>query len=118
MRLIATLLIAGTGIAAEPLTESPRPVAAGEAGAGRMVAAVEGEDVDGRVWKLAESARAAKAVVVAFNSPTCPLSAKMLPSLRALEAEYAGKGVAFVYVNPTATDTGEEGAWAGGDVCA
>ena len=107
MRLIASLLIAGTAFAAEPLTESPRPVAAGEAGAGRMVAGIEAADVDGRVWKLAEAARAAKAVVVAFNSPTCPLSAKMLPSLRALEAEYAGKGVAFVYVNPTASDTAE-----------
>ena len=68
-------MLAGSAIAAEPLTESPRPVAAGEAGAGRMVAGIEAADVDGRVWKLAEAARAAKAVVVAFNSPTCPLSA-------------------------------------------
>ena len=33
-----------------------------------MVAGIEAADVDGRVWKLAEAARAAKAVVVAFNT--------------------------------------------------
>lgn len=105
---ILSLVVAGQllsgGIAVEPLQEAARPLAAGEAGIGRMVGELEAVDAGGGMWRLSESVRKSRVVVVAFTSPTCPLSAKQLPALAALEKEFSGGGVEFVYVNPVASD--------------
>lgn len=51
---ILSLVVAGQllsgGIAAEPLQEAARPLAAGEAGIGRMVGELEGVDTAGGEW--------------------------------------------------------------------
>jgi peroxiredoxin len=103
--LVSVGLLLSGGFAVEPLQEAARVLAAGEAGIGRRVADLEAEDVDGKVWRLRESVPKSRVVVVAFTSPTCPLSAKQLPALAALEKEFADAGVAFVYVNPVASDS-------------
>ena len=111
-RILRLLLILGAAgplpvVALEPLSESARPLPTGQAGIGRLLPDVRAVDMDGREWGLGETAKGAAATVVAFTSPTCPLSAKLLPTLRAIEQAHAGKRVAFVFVDPTASDRPE-----------
>ena len=89
--------------AVAPLTESPRLLARGESTAGSLAPDVKLTDIEGRASSLRSLASKQKALVVAFTSPTCPLSAKLLPTLAAVEKEFAGS-TAFLYVNPTASD--------------
>jgi hypothetical protein len=51
---------------------------------------------------------ASRAVVIAFTSTSCPLTRKYLPSVARIEAEFAARGIAFLFVNPIATDTPED----------
>ncbi|HWB01556.1 MAG TPA: redoxin domain-containing protein [Verrucomicrobiales bacterium] len=95
------------GYALEPLSEQPRPLARGGTNAGRMVADVRVTDIEGRSSSLKALAAGRKALAVAFMSPTCPLSGKLMPTLAAVEKEFASQGVSFLYVDPTASDTAE-----------
>ena len=116
MKLSLFLLLAGLtapfvclplSAADEPLAERPLPLAAGETNAGRMMPDVSLTDISGTPHHLRAMAAKQKALVIAFTSPTCPLSAKLLPTLAAVEKEFAAAGAAFVYVNPTASDSME-----------
>jgi peroxiredoxin len=91
--------------AADSLMERPRPLARSETNAGRMMPDLRITDIDGHSSSLKALAAKHKALAVAFTSPTCPLSAKLMPTLAAIEQEFTGSGVAFLYVNPTASDT-------------
>jgi len=105
--LLASAVItfmSGAG-AAESLTEQPRPLARSETNVGRMMPDIRVTDIDERTSSLKALAANHKALAVVFTSPTCPLSAKLMPTLAAVEQEFAGGGVAFLYVNPTATDS-------------
>ncbi len=93
--------------AVEPLKEQPRPLARFETNAGQMLPDIRVTDMDGRAASLRTMAAGHKSLVVAFMSPTCPLSAKLLPTLAAVEAEFAATGAAFLYVDPTASDSPE-----------
>ena len=59
--------------------------------------------LDGREVRLSQFA-GNKAVVVACVSTTCPIGKRYLPTLAALEKEYAQRGVAFVFLATTKTD--------------
>lgn len=116
MKLSLLLLLAGLtapfvclplSAADEPLAERPLPLAAGETNAGRMMPDVSFADIASQKQSLRAMAAKQKALVIAFTSPTCPLSAKLLPTLAAVEKEFAAAGAAFVYVNPTASDSME-----------
>ena len=87
--------------------QEPKRLKATEHGVGAMIADMEFTDLEGKARKLTEFARG-KALVVAFTSPSCPLAKRYLPSLAALERDYSGKGVSFLLVAPTASDTPEE----------
>lgn len=104
LSIVAVGWFASMSVAAESKTESPRPLAPNEAGINRLAPAVTGTTADGRPFDLAAYAKDKKAVVVAVTSTTCPLSKKYLPTLAALEKEFAAKGVAFAFVNPVSTD--------------
>jgi hypothetical protein len=101
------LALAFTGMAVEPLTEQARPLAKGESNAGCLVPNLKVTDIDGRSSALRSLASGRKALAIAFTSPTCPLSGKLMPTLAAVEKEYASNGVSFLYVDPTASDTNE-----------
>jgi thiol-disulfide isomerase/thioredoxin len=58
------------------------------------------------VWPWATEP-ASPVTAVIFLSPTCPLSAKLMPSLAALAAEFRPRGVAFEFIGPTAADSAE-----------
>ncbi len=105
MRAFACLLML-TGVAAAGDREAPRAVPPQSAGVGRLVPDLTATAVGGKPVALAALAKSSKAVVVAVTSTSCPLSRKYLPTLAKLEAEFGPRGVAFVYVNPVATDDG------------
>jgi len=102
--LALVLGLASAAVAADPLTETPRPLAPNEAGISRLAPAVTGTTVAGKPFDLADFSKGKKAVVVAVTSTSCPLSKKYLPTLAKLEKDFAGKGVSFAFVNPVATD--------------
>ena len=84
--------------------EGPKILKPAEAGVGRLVADLTFTDLDGKTGRLSDY-RAAKALVIAFTSTTCPITMKSTASLGRLEKEFAGRGVACLFVNPIATDT-------------
>jgi peroxiredoxin/mono/diheme cytochrome c family protein len=90
----------------EPVRQGPKAVKPGEAGVGRQAPDVAFTDIAGKAHKLSEF-KDKKALVVAFTSTSCPISKKYAPALGRLEKSYAEKGVAFVFVNPIATDSNE-----------
>ena len=59
---------------------------------------------DGRPWSLAQDGRDARVVVVLFLGTECPVNNLYLPTLVALQKEYASKGVLFVGINSNAHD--------------
>ncbi len=60
--------------------------------------------MSGKPFRLSEL-QPAKAIVIAFISASCPLSKRYAPTLAKLEREYAERGVRFVFVDPSTTDS-------------
>lgn len=106
MRLTTLLLtLAFTSVAvAGPVRKAPRVLRPTEGGVGRLVPDVAFTDISGKAGKLSEF-KGSKLLVVAFTDTGCPVGKKYAPTLAKLEAEYTAKGVAFLFVNPTAADT-------------
>ena len=98
---------AGVAVAPESPREAPKILKPGERGVGRLIADLSFTDITGATGRFSEY-RSAKALVIALTGTSCPLAKKYLPSLARLEKEFAAKGVAFLYVDPTATDTPAE----------
>jgi peroxiredoxin len=99
-----SLLLLGPAFAAESPREGPRVLLASERGVGRLVPDIAFTAVDGRSGKLSDF-RSGPALVIALTSTTCPVTMKYAPALARLEKEFSARGVAFLFVNPTATDT-------------
>lgn len=96
----------------DPVKDAPKVLRGAEAGVGRLIPDVAFTDLAGKPGKLSDF-KASKLTVVAFTNTTCPISKKYAPSLARTEKEYAAKGVAFLFVNPTATDKVTEHGFAG-----
>ncbi|MEO7317828.1 MAG: redoxin family protein [Chthoniobacteraceae bacterium] len=84
--------------------EGPRLLKAGESGIGARIGDAALVDLDGKARMLSEFT-AKRPAVIALVSTSCPVSKRSLPSLARLEKEYAARGVAFVLIAPTATDS-------------
>ena len=97
---------------ADPVRQGPRVLRPSEAGVGKFVPDVAFTDLAGKAGKLSDF-KAAKLTVVAFTNTTCPVSKKFAPSLARVEKDYSAKGVAFLFVNPTATDKPDGTPFAG-----
>jgi len=63
---------------------------------GRLVADLEFTDVNGRAGRLSDTPGT---IVIALRDESCPVSKRYGPRLAALEREYAGRGVTFVFIN-------------------
>jgi thiol-disulfide isomerase/thioredoxin len=87
----------------DPVKNAPRILRPVEVGVGRLVPDVEFTDLTGKSGKLSDF-KASKLTVVALTNTTCPLCKKYAPVLARLEKAYAEKGVAFLFVNPTAVE--------------
>ena len=93
---------AAPATAEPPVREGPRPVRPGDHGIGRHVGDLTFTDLEGKSRSLAEIA-SGKIAVFAMTSTSCPLSRKYLPRLAELR-ESSGDRVAWILVNPVATD--------------
>lgn len=83
--------------------QGPQPVRPGDHGIGRRVGDVSVTDLAG-VSQAFGKLSAGRITVFALTSTSCPLSRKYLPTLKALVAA-SGDGVAWILVDPVATDT-------------
>jgi mono/diheme cytochrome c family protein/thiol-disulfide isomerase/thioredoxin len=110
---VALILSMPTTRAADDLPNPTSPLApssprdARELGIGSYVPDVQATGLDGveRGWR---SGRGDKLTVIALTSATCPLSKKFGPSLARIEQAYRDRGVKFVFVNVSGTDTIDE----------
>ncbi len=85
--------------------EGPRPLAASAVGVGRWLPPMEFIDRSGNPARLGPSGKSTLQVV-ALTSLTCPVSRRYAPTLRKLERAYGPRGVEFVFLDPTVTETG------------
>ncbi|MCA9121634.1 MAG: redoxin family protein [Planctomycetaceae bacterium] len=85
-----------------PVRQGPQPVRPGDHGIGHFVPDVSYVDLAGKTYKVGELAKAST-TVFAMTSTSCPLSKKYLPTLVEL-VKSSGDGIAWVLVNPMATD--------------
>ncbi len=76
-------------------------------GVGTWVADAAFTDVEGNEGRLSDFA-GAKALVIAMRDVSCPLAQKIGPATAEIEKAYADKGVAFLYLNVSTTDTPEQ----------
>lgn len=82
----------------------PSPRDARALGVGGHLPDATGKDLSGapRGWR---SGRGDSLTVIALTSVTCPLCRKFGPSLARIESAYADRGVRFVFVNVSGTDS-------------
>jgi Copper type II ascorbate-dependent monooxygenase, C-terminal domain/EF hand len=111
---IAALLLSGwrqSGWADDdsnpPLRQAPRVLQAGSHGVGRWMGDASFVDLAGETRSIHELALNHRALVIAMTSTTCPLSKRYLPTLVEL-SQSSGDGVAWLLVNPIATDKVED----------
>lgn len=102
---LTAALLAQSAIA--EVRQGPRLLKPAEHGIGHLIDNLAFSDLNGKAGRLADFAKH-KALVIAFTSTTCPLTKKFAPELAKLEDDYAKRGVAFLYVNPTPSDDAGE----------
>jgi thiol-disulfide isomerase/thioredoxin len=85
------------------LREGPQRLPPGDFGIGRMVQDLELQDLHEKRFRLSDFANN-KAIVIAMTNTSCPVCKKYLPTLAEIEKRFKDKSIAFVYVNPTASD--------------
>ena len=88
----------------DSLREAPRLLKAGECGIGTLIGDAVLVDLDGKARTLAEYT-AKRPAVIALVSTSCPIGKRFLPLLARMEKECAARGVAFILIAPTATDS-------------
>lgn len=89
------------------LKEGPRMLPPVVAGVGHMVSDTTIKDIEGRECRLKDLI-STNGLVVAFTNTTCPISRKYGPTLANLEKEWIGKGLPFVFINPTENEKLED----------
>lgn len=107
MLLVGTinLTFVGTSVLADDaVRQAPRPLKAGDVGVGSMVPDLAFVDIDGKAGRLSDYGDAGL-LVIAFTGTSCPLNLKYAPTLSQLEKEFLPRGVRFLFVNPTVSDS-------------
>jgi Ca2+-binding EF-hand superfamily protein/peroxiredoxin len=97
---------AGTAEIETSPREGPKILRPGDHGIGTRVADLAFTDLQGRAGKLSDY-RDRAALVIAFTSTSCPVTKRYASTLARLEKEFAARNVAFLFVNPTETDSAE-----------
>ena len=92
--------------AESPIRQGPRPIKPSEHGVGRHIPDLSFTDINGKLYRLSEFA-SHNAIVFALTGTGCPLCLKYSPSLAEIEKRYRDKGVAFIFVNPNESESGE-----------
>lgn len=92
----------------DSLITAPRALDPRRAGVGRQVPDAHARTIDGSDAPISwRSASPSPLTVVAMTSRTCPLSARFAPVLTRLDAEYAERGVRFLFIDSTGLDSTE-----------
>ncbi|MFO0805344.1 MAG: redoxin family protein [Gemmataceae bacterium] len=91
----------------DPVKQGPRVIRAAEAGIGAFIPDAAFTDVTGKPGKLSDF-KTSRLLVVAFMDAGCPVGKKYGPTLAKLEKDFAAKEVAFLFVDPIASDTIED----------
>ncbi len=86
-----------------PVRQGPRPIKPGLHGVGKHIPNRSFTDITGKQHSLSDFANH-KAVVFAMTGTGCPLCLKYAPSLAKIENKYRDHGVAFIYLNPNASE--------------
>jgi peroxiredoxin len=81
------------------LQEGPAALKAGDLGVGRRLPSLAGTDLDGKSVNL-EAGTGNKALLLAFFSANCPLSAKFAPELARLQKDCVTNHVRMILVDP------------------
>jgi peroxiredoxin len=92
---------------ADPVREAPKVLAPNTAGIGRIVPDVSLKTLDGKDVKLKDVV-GKNGLVIAFTNTTCPICKKYGPTLAKAEEILATKGVAVLFVNPTANEKADD----------
>ena len=93
--------------AEDTIKETPKLLRAAESTVGKLIPNLTFTDLSGKAHQLTDY-KSSRFLVIAYTSTSCPLCRKFTPTLAKLEKQYADKSVAFVFINPTATDANEE----------
>ncbi len=104
---IAVMLQVRAQDAGQELKVPPRPIQADKYGVGQLVPDVTFNDLSGRELSLGRF-QGHKPLVIFIFSAYCPVSNKYGPELARLENDYAAKGVSFLFVAPTASETTQD----------
>jgi hypothetical protein len=88
---------------ATPLRQGPQPLRPGDHGVGRRIDDAQFKNLAGKSQRLSGFA-GERATVIAMTSTSCPLSQKYLPTLAQLAKSYSQRDVAWILINPRATD--------------
>lgn len=84
--------------------EGPKQLKGSEVGIGRMLPDLAFTDINGKSGNLSDY-KSDKGLVIAFTTTSCPVGKRYAPTLAKLEKDYAAKGIKFLFVNPTETDS-------------
>jgi peroxiredoxin/Ca2+-binding EF-hand superfamily protein/mono/diheme cytochrome c family protein len=95
------------GALADPVREAPKVLAPSAAGVGRMVPDVRLKTLDGKEVQLKDVV-GNKGLVIVFTNTSCPICKKYGPTLAKIEETLTAKGVAVLFVNPTANEKLED----------
>jgi peroxiredoxin len=88
----------------ESLRQGPKILRAADRGVGRLLPDLSYKDIKGKKGKLSDF-KSAPALVIAYTTTSCPLAKKYAPTLTRLEKEFGARGVKFLFINPTASDS-------------
>jgi len=90
----------------EAPAHGPQVLRPGDAGVGRRVPDLAFTDIGGKAGRLSDYQQD-RGLVIAFTSTSCPVGKRFTPALARLEKEFGARGVKFLYVNPTETDSSD-----------
>ncbi len=107
--IAAFMVLVGAGYFVSTGAASSAPLTITGSAVGDRVPNVTVRDLDGRRTGLNRLlASEAEVVVVVMRDGACPVAQRYGPAIARLEQEYAGRGVAFVYVNVNEAETREQ----------
>jgi peroxiredoxin/mono/diheme cytochrome c family protein len=92
---------------AAPIREAPKVLAPNSAGIGRMMPDIRLKSLHGEELTL-RNQLGKNGLVISFTNTSCPICMKYGPTLTRLEETLSAKGVAMMFVNPTANEKAED----------
>ncbi|MFM1801605.1 MAG: hypothetical protein RJA81_957 [Planctomycetota bacterium] len=74
---------------------------------GQIMPLIQADDLSGKTQNFNQLGRSSKGLMIAFHSTSCPVSRQYGPTLANLQSSLQEQNIAFVIVNPIATDSSD-----------